>query len=351
MSLDSMKVEEEDEIDEEATMSILTTQTFEEEPLKLFGGGDRSSVSFVKRDTRYCKLVPVETKKYKRDYAEFCTGSAYVGEWNAFGFCGYGAYLFPHGVQYDGRFSKNGHFHGLGTLTYPSGQKMHGVWKHGKLYEYAFVFTTGEELDENFTYCQMPDRRFHVEIRNYFNPAGQEYLTAAQPTKPLPEECYDTVDGIYDPKYKFIMSHELHREGVKLVDQLPDIDSCKRIPTEEKIRWIKGNCRKAWDENTGYRPDLYDNWNAGRIRDLLHHESEIPTVKQVRTVEEPEINVKNPPPLVSFIKYIKKPPMGRMSMASFNRHGLHQNSNLGYAGEKGAHEIEKTEIQSTTFNA
>ncbi|XP_023313082.1 MORN repeat-containing protein 5-like [Anoplophora glabripennis] len=93
-----------------------------------------------------------------------------------------------------------------------------------------------------------------TKIRKYFGPSGQEYLTADQPTRDLPKGCYDTVDGIYNPKCKFILSHNT-------------CDNDVSIPTEDKIKWIKENCRKAWDEPTGYRPDLYENWNAGRRRE------------------------------------------------------------------------------------
>lgn len=34
------------------------------------------------------------------------------------------------------------------------------------------------------------------------------------------------------------------------------------------------NCRKAWESNTGYRPDLYENWVSGRQAEL---EEEIST--------------------------------------------------------------------------
>lgn len=81
---------------DECSMSILTTQaSYSDEHFTLFG--DRTSASFAKRDTAYFKLVPTENKKFRRGYQEFCTGSSYIGEWNSFGFCGQGTYIYPHG--------------------------------------------------------------------------------------------------------------------------------------------------------------------------------------------------------------------------------------------------------------
>lgn len=33
------------------------------------------------------------------------------------------------------------------------------------------------------------------------------------------------------------------------------------------------NCRKAWDEPTGHRPDLYEHWVTGRTTDSVFNES------------------------------------------------------------------------------
>lgn len=34
-----------------------------------------------------------------------------------------------------------------------------------------------------------------------------------------------------------------------------------RIPTAQQHDWIIENCRKAWEESAGYRPEYYENWN------------------------------------------------------------------------------------------
>lgn len=35
------------------------------------------------------------------------------------------------------------------------------------------------------------------------------------------------------------------------------------IPSQAQEEWIEKNCRKAWDDPTGYRPDLYEQWSSG----------------------------------------------------------------------------------------
>lgn len=69
-------------------------------------------------------------------------------------------------------------------------------------YEEKMDVNTPPKIYEDFCF------RFHIEIKKYFGPSGQEYLTEDQPTKELLQGCYDTVDGIYDPKYKFILGPE-----------------------------------------------------------------------------------------------------------------------------------------------
>lgn len=34
------------------------------------------------------------------------------------------------------------------------------------------------------------------------------------------------------------------------------------------------NCRKAWDEPVGYRPDLYKHWTTGRMNERYEEELE-----------------------------------------------------------------------------
>jgi len=47
-----------------------------------------------------------------------------------------------------------------------------------------------------------------------------------------------------------------------------------RIPTAAEEKWIMENCRKAWDEPVGYRPDLYEYWTSGRADEEYIEENE-----------------------------------------------------------------------------
>lgn len=62
------------------------------------------------------------------------------------------------GVEYEGTL-KDGMFDGEGTLTYPQGQKIDGVWSEGRMVSYKFRFADCLEYEEPWGYCKMPDRR------------------------------------------------------------------------------------------------------------------------------------------------------------------------------------------------
>ncbi|XP_050295740.1 uncharacterized protein LOC126735698 isoform X3 [Anthonomus grandis grandis] len=243
---------------------------------------------------------------------KFCTGSKYVGQWNKLGIAGKGIYKFPHGVIYDGFFNKNGQFHGTGALVYPNGSRIEGLWKKGKLTENKnFITTSGVTMTKN--YCVMPDRRFQIEIENDFRPPGQEYLTnEPPPAREIPPECYDVVEGYFDPRTKTIYSYskemrsrsklsqtedalkrtksmsasafiyagdDKKAEAIRKVSHKTESDvdfkymmkrkMCQSkkvvswIPSPVQEDWVLKNCRKAWDTTTGYRPDLFEEWTKG----------------------------------------------------------------------------------------
>lgn len=80
------------------------------------------------------------------------------------------------------------------------------MWKSGRLLEdFTFVFSCNEVLNEQYRYCQMPDRRFYIEIQKELNPAGFEYLTNATYPRHLPPGTYDVADGVYYPYNEQIM--------------------------------------------------------------------------------------------------------------------------------------------------
>ncbi|ERL91038.1 uncharacterized protein LOC109538233 [Dendroctonus ponderosae] len=254
----------------------------------------------------YVKQAEFEHRALKR----FCTGSKYLGQWSKLGIAGKGIYKYPHGVIYDGYFNRNGEFHGTGILVYPNGQKIEGIWRNGKLGDNSnFVTKAGIVMNKN--YCMLPDRRFQIEFENDFNPPGEEYLTNQMPPpRNIPHDCYDLVEGFYDPRVKTVYAHSkdgasnMHvidskqsmfsgrksanclRKESKYPDtavedeygntnsnpllnemlaegKFGDTREISWIPTALQENWITHNCRKAWDEATGYRPDLYEEWTKG----------------------------------------------------------------------------------------
>nr|CAD7201436.1 unnamed protein product [Timema douglasi] len=151
------------------------------------------------------------------------------------------------GVVYEGAL-KDGKFHGKGTLNYPSGCCISGVWDNGVLQSTSFHFSDGLSFRnvESWKYCKIPDRRFYKEHLLGLRPAGLSHLTQDTPTRPIPEGCYDVGDGFYDPRTKCVTD--------------PEDGRITRVPTAAEEDWIMANCRKAWDQPQGYRPDLYENW-------------------------------------------------------------------------------------------
>lgn len=61
-----------------------------------------------------------------------------------------GIYKYPHGVIYDGYFNKNGEFHGSGTLIYPAGQKIEGIWNNGRLTKGATFLCCGKYHQDKY---------------------------------------------------------------------------------------------------------------------------------------------------------------------------------------------------------
>ncbi|KAK9879272.1 hypothetical protein WA026_004118 [Henosepilachna vigintioctopunctata] len=232
----------------------------------------------------------------------FVTGSVYEGQCSKIGMEGHGIYTFPHGVVYEGQF-KDGMFHGKGILVYPQGQALNCTFKKGKITKWEFLFappsseddvvpgqgrrmSTGSEdlvrlkteLDIDIaTYCKPPDRRFNRSYSEGMKGAPYENRTARLRERLIPEGCYDMEDGFYNPKTKWVhsaddMEHILYMapenpqdikldsesDFVKFINDIPD------VPVYHTESWIKENCRKAWDENVGYKPELYEYWFSGR---------------------------------------------------------------------------------------
>lgn len=138
------------------------------------------------------------------------------------------------GIIYKGTF-KNNMFHGQGVLYFPNGQRIKGIWDNGKCKERKYYFNDGLKFKEiNWKYCTNSDRRYSTCIFNGLLPIGEHYLTKDRPPRIIPNGCYDTGNGFYNPKKKCILC--------------PDtFEKILEIPTSLKEKWIFRNCRRALD--------------------------------------------------------------------------------------------------------
>lgn len=97
-------------------------------------------------------------------WTQLCTGNAIFGFKSQLGINGYGIYRFADGLTYEG-YMRNGKFHGCGTLTFPSGNVISGVWVHGINQSMSFQFADGLQFEEkNWTYCTPADRRWDFHL-------------------------------------------------------------------------------------------------------------------------------------------------------------------------------------------
>ncbi|XP_044761206.1 MORN repeat-containing protein 5-like [Coccinella septempunctata] len=248
------------------------------------------------------KLAP-KTELPKREYyRDFKTGSSYLGEWNAIEMNGRGRYTFPHGVVYEGEM-KNGEFHGEGKLTYPKGQSITGTFKNGEMIYWEFSFGQDQGCSLK-NYCKFPDRRYMSTIKSDFLPPGKERITERQPERIIPEGHYDVEDGFYNPKTGWIYSApsfsqkkgpvliRMPLRSVKPIDPkayLPDgtsfIKDVPFVPVYQDEKFIERHCRKAWDETTGYRPDLYEKWMSGRTKEMERYRKKFDFVGGAQKVD------------------------------------------------------------------
>ncbi|XP_018401114.1 PREDICTED: MORN repeat-containing protein 5 [Cyphomyrmex costatus] len=190
---------------------------------------------------------------------QFVTGSRYEGTWNAIDKTGIGRYITPYKVVLEGEF-RDGMLHGHGSMYWPRGQRMDGIWNRGKMVQRRYTFADGLSYRENdWDYCVYPDRRFYNCMVNGLRPAGEVLKTNDQPTKIIPPYCYDTGAGMFDPDNNCITSYRNCKKIVK-------------IPTATESVWIKENCRKGWSEPIGYQEWLHEYWQSGAA-DFSRHVS------------------------------------------------------------------------------
>lgn len=173
-----------------------------------------------------------------------------------------GTYIFENGTVYDGQF-KDGAFHGTGTLRYPSGAKYNGVWKNGEIVSGFFQFEDGLTFNHKndhltgWRYLNPTwNRLFSPELRNGLTAVDRNMRAAksdanGNPIHKIPEGCFDTGDGFYEPSSGNVF-HYLDKELEK--NQVSDRSKWKilRHVVEEEGSWTKHNCRKGSDECVGF---------------------------------------------------------------------------------------------------
>ena len=82
-------------------------------------------------------------------------------------------------------------------------------------------------------YCSVKDRRFYYEVINDIkNPEVENFSTV---NKSIPESCYDTGDGYFDPEKGMIFNYN-HK--------------FLRYPNEDEEEWIRTKCK--------YNPNKFD---------------------------------------------------------------------------------------------
>ncbi|KAL1266906.1 hypothetical protein QQF64_002581 [Cirrhinus molitorella] len=135
-------------------------------------------------------------------------GSSYDGDYNNSRMEGTGEYTLPTHTRYAGEI-KDGMFHGTGVLHFPNGSKYEGTWEKGISIEGKYTFSDGLEYKEmDWDYCDGKDRRFYSERCNGLKPAGKSQLTDRDPPRAIPDCCYDSGDGFYDPSTRVVKDYE-----------------------------------------------------------------------------------------------------------------------------------------------
>uniref|UniRef100_A0A9J8ADK2 MORN repeat-containing protein 5 n=1 Tax=Cyprinus carpio carpio TaxID=630221 RepID=A0A9J8ADK2_CYPCA len=166
-------------------------------------------------------------------------GSSYDGDYNNGRMEGTGEYTLPTHTRYVGEM-KDGVFHGKGVLHFPNGSKYEGTWEKGICKEGKYTFSDGLEYKEtDWDYCDGKDRRFYSERCNGLKPAGESQVTDQDPPRAIPDGCYDSGDGFYDPSTRVVKDYD---------------GNFLRNADDQEHEWIVRTCRKSWDEFIGCCP-------------------------------------------------------------------------------------------------
>lgn len=78
-------------------------------------------------------------------------------------------------------------------------------------------------------------------------------------------------------------------EPVDTQKYLPDggsfIKDVPFVPIYQDEKFILKHCRKAWDQPSGYRPDLYEKWTSGRAAELERYRKKFNFLKRMEEVD------------------------------------------------------------------
>lgn len=166
----------------------------------------------------------------------FCTGSSFEGFQDDNGNMANGTYKYKDGTCYEGSF-KNGLFHGYGTVTLHSSRfMMEAHFENGSCTEVIDMrFKDGLPFKfENWEAFTDDDRRYWMENQYGLSGVGDHFSATAKSQRVLPNDCYDTEEGAFDPHSGYIWSFKNH----ELVKKL-------RFVEDEERKWIVENCRRS----------------------------------------------------------------------------------------------------------
>lgn len=181
----------------------------------------------------------------------FPTQSKYEGAFNAAlrQMEGYGCYMYPDGSEYRGFFS-NGLFEGYGTLKLAAPYKstIKGNFEKGICKEMdEIIFSDGLKFKgtyekkgavnaERWKYCTHRDRRYVAELNYGIEPVGpNSYLTQQKPTRGIPENTFDTEEGVFQPLTGL----------VTITENIGQSGKSRFIGCPEEREWIVKSCRYA----------------------------------------------------------------------------------------------------------
>lgn len=127
---------------------------------------------------------------------------------------------------------ENGYFHGSGKLMLEGG-KYEGIWHKGQLSKGGWIYDdglVGRELRKDWIYCTAEDPRFYSEITAGFElGAPLIHKTSHKLAPVLPPNCYEVIDGYFDPKRLAVFSHTTNEQI--------------RMPDKDEKEWIVKYCR------------------------------------------------------------------------------------------------------------